>query len=73
MVKKRKFAVIITKGEVAFVSYCPQLGVASQGKTVKEAKDNLQEAVELYLETLDKDEILLSKEIFTTSIEVAFA
>ncbi len=33
-----------------FVSYCPQVGIASQGKTMGEAMDNLKEAVSLYLE-----------------------
>lgn len=36
---------------------------------------NIKEAIELYLETLDPDEIkmLLSKEILTTSVEVTVA
>jgi len=33
-----------------------EFGVASQGKTIEEAKRNLQEAVELYLEDIPKKE-----------------
>ena len=33
-----------------FVSHCPELGVASCGKSLDEATRNLKEAVELYLE-----------------------
>lgn len=36
---------------------------------------NIEEAIELYLETLDSDErkMLLSKEILTTSVEITVA
>jgi predicted RNase H-like HicB family nuclease len=33
------------------VAHCLELDVVSQGKTVKQAKANLREAVELYLES----------------------
>lgn len=46
--RKRRFSAIITKGDVAFVSYCPELGVASQGKTADDAKKNLKEAIDIY-------------------------
>ncbi len=47
---QKKFSAVITKEGKWFVSYCPELGVASQGKTKKSALNNLKEAVELYLE-----------------------
>jgi len=47
---EKKFSAVITKEEKWFVSYCPEIGVASQGKTKKSALKNLKEAVELYLE-----------------------
>lgn len=56
--KKRKLTVVVTKGEIAFVAYCPELGVTSQGKTEKVAIDNLKEATELYLEDEDVQEML---------------
>ncbi|WP_321429940.1 type II toxin-antitoxin system HicB family antitoxin [uncultured Methanolobus sp.] len=37
----------IHKEEDWYVSWCPELDVASQGKTVEETLDNLREAVEL--------------------------
>lgn len=42
----------IKKGEKYFVARCPELGVTTQGKTLKEAKENLKEAVELHLEAM---------------------
>ncbi len=48
-----KFSATVTRGKTAFVAFCPELGVASQGKNEKTALANLKEAIELYLE--DKD------------------
>ena len=38
--------------EGGFVSLCPELGVASQGETVEEAFESLQDAVDTFLSTL---------------------
>ena len=40
-----------------YVSTCPELGVASQGKTRKEAYAMLAEAVELWLEAASAKEV----------------
>jgi predicted RNase H-like HicB family nuclease len=40
-----------------FVSLCPELDIASQGDTVEEARSNLIEAVELFLECAHSTEI----------------
>jgi predicted RNase H-like HicB family nuclease len=48
MKPKRKFSAIIHKEGKWYVSLCPELDVASQGKTVEEAVENLREAVNLY-------------------------
>ena len=48
---------IIEKDENWFVAKCPELGVASQGKTRKEAYAMLAEAVELWLESASVTEI----------------
>ncbi len=45
-----------------YVATCPEVDIASQGHTVEEAKHNLLEAVQLFLETADPKEIT-SKEI----------
>jgi len=39
----------LSEEEDWYVSWCPELDIASQGKTVEEAILNLKEAVELYL------------------------
>lgn len=60
---KFNFSAIITKGDIAFVAQCPELGVVSQGKTEKSAEKNLREAVALYLEDNDIKESLKEKPI----------
>jgi len=39
-----------------YVAWCPDVDVASQGKSVEEALNNLKEAIELYLE--DEDAVI---------------
>ncbi len=53
-----------------YVSLCPELDVASQGRTVEEAIANLKEAVALYLE--DEDVSLPESEPIITTIEVSY-
>ena len=55
-VKMKLTAVIEREGE-GYVSLCPELDVASQGKTIEEARDNLRQALELFLESTSPDEI----------------
>jgi predicted RNase H-like HicB family nuclease len=47
------FSAILWKEGKLQIAWCPELDVASQGKTVEEALGNLREAVELYLEDED--------------------
>jgi len=65
-------AIVEEEGE-DFVALCPELDVASQGKSVEEATDNLREAVELLLATADADEIAsrLKARIYVTHFEVS--
>ncbi len=49
-------AIIQHEGEW-FVALCPEVDVASQGRTVEEARRNLVEAVELFLTTASPAEI----------------
>jgi predicted RNase H-like HicB family nuclease len=44
------YAAVIHKEDNLFVAECPEIGTASQGKTIEEAIANLQEATEIYLE-----------------------
>jgi predicted RNase H-like HicB family nuclease len=40
------------KGDKFYVARCPELGVTTQGRTLKEAKKNLKEAIDLHLEAM---------------------
>ena len=50
---------ILEKEGDCYVAPCPALDVASQGTTVEQAIANLKEAVDLFLECADPDEIKL--------------
>jgi predicted RNase H-like HicB family nuclease len=65
-------AIIEAEGD-GYVSLCPELDVASQGNSIKEARDNLQEALELFLETASPEEVRqrLHSEVYVTQVEVA--
>lgn len=69
----QNFTAIIEKEDGAYVALCPELDVASQGDTVEEAKDNLQEAIELLLEHASKTELelRLKKDLFITNMQIA--
>jgi predicted RNase H-like HicB family nuclease len=70
---QRSFTVIIERENDMYVALCPELDIASQGKTVNEARKNLQEALELFFETASDEEIRdrLHDEIYITQLEVA--
>jgi predicted RNase H-like HicB family nuclease len=53
----KQFTAIIEREDDGYVALCPELDVASQGDTIEEARRNLLEAVELFLETADPSEI----------------
>jgi predicted RNase H-like HicB family nuclease len=65
---------LVQREGTGYVALCPELDVASQGETVEEARRNLIEAVELFLETADRTEISLRlhKEVYVTPLEVSF-
>lgn len=68
-----KLAVVIEHDEGGYFAYCPDLpGCHTQGDTFEEAMANIREAASLYLSTLTDDERrdCLSKEVFTTAIQV---
>jgi predicted RNase H-like HicB family nuclease len=71
-----KANIIIEKDEYGYYAYCPELpGCQSQGDSLEEVRENIKEAVELYLETLSESEkqTLLNKEILTMTLEVQVA
>jgi len=65
-------AIIEAEGD-GYVSLCPELDVASQGDSVKEARDNLREALELFFESASPEEVRqrLRSEVYVTQVEVA--
>jgi len=66
--------VIISKEGKWFIARSAELGVVSQGKTIEQAKANLQEAIELYLEDKPTQRRVLTKERpFVTSMDVHYA
>jgi len=64
----KQFTAIIERENGGYVSFCPELDIASQGETVEQARDNLTEDFELFLEVADPSEIQtrLKSEIFIT-------
>jgi len=48
---------IIEREDDTYVALCPELDIASQGETVSDARKNLREAIELFLECASPSEI----------------
>ncbi len=71
----RSLTAVLIREDNGFVVLCPEVDVASQGDTVKEAKRNLHEAVELFFECASPQEVAerLSSESFISSLEVQIA
>jgi len=70
---KKQLAAIIEREGIGYVSLCPELDIASQGDTIEEARENLQEAVELFFETASPSELQtrLHDEVYVTHVEVS--
>jgi len=51
------FTAIIEREDDMYVALCPELDIASQGDSVESAKDNLREAIELFMECASPEEI----------------
>jgi len=68
-VKSTLFNVIVQKDGSWFVTRCIDNSVASQGKTIEEALDNLKKAIELYYE--DEPYCNLPVPALLTSMEVS--
>lgn len=73
MSQRYQLTAIIEREGDGYVALCPELDVASQGETVEEARSNLVEAVELFMETARPSEVeeRLAGEIYVTRLEVA--
>jgi len=64
---------IVEREADGYVALCPEVDVASQGKTVAEARANLEEALALFFETAPAEEVerRLRGEVYVTQVEVA--
>jgi len=69
----RRLTAIIEREGDGYVALCPELDIASQGDTIEGARENLQEALELFFESASQDEITerLHGEVYVTQVEVA--
>lgn len=63
-----RLSAVVRKEGRLYVSWCPDLDVASQGRTIEKALANLREAIELYLE--DEDAKLPTSAPLITTLEV---
>ena len=68
----RHLTAIVERDGDSYVALCPELDVASQGITISEARDNLMEALTLFLETASDGEIeeRLTEKNYITNIAV---
>ena len=72
MKQAHQLAAIIEREGDSYVALCAELDIASQGETVEAARRDLVEAVELFLETADPQELgsRLHAEVFVPWLEV---
>ena len=73
---QRTIKAVITRGEDQYVAECVEISVVTQGKTLDEVVNNLQEAVALHLEGEDPTEFGLAKDptlVITLEVEPVYA
>ena len=70
---RKQLTAIIERDQDGYVALCPEFDIASQGDTVEGARENLQEALELFFETASPEEVQqrLHEEVYVTRVEVA--
>ena len=67
-----RVSIIIEQEGDWYVALCPELDVASQGKSVEEARNNLKEALELYLKHADPSEIIIHEQPpYVSTLDIA--
>lgn len=71
--KVRRVTALIEKEGDGFVALCPELDIASQGDTIEEARDNLAEALGLFIEAASPTEIeeRFHSEVYVTRLDLA--
>ncbi len=75
MAQTQELTALIEREGDGYVSLCPELDIASQGSTVEEARQNLEEALQLFFETASPAEIKerLHAEIYVTRLSISLA
>lgn len=70
---QKQLTVIIEREGKGYVSLCPEVDVASQGATIKEARDNLREALDLFFEMASPAELQqrFHEEVYVSRMEIA--
>jgi predicted RNase H-like HicB family nuclease len=70
-----QFTAVIERDGEGYVALCPEFDIASQGDSIEHARENLQEALELFFECAPPDEVgrRLHGEVYITKVEVAVA
>lgn len=63
-----KYNVVVQKEEKWYVAKCLDNSIASQGKTIEDALNNLKEALELYAQSEEAEK---PKQMLITTLEVA--
>ena len=69
----RQLTEMIEREGDGYVSFCPELNIASQGATADEARSNLKEALELFFEMASPTEIegRLCNEFYADRLDIA--
>ena len=57
MAQVHHLTALIEREDDAYVALCPELDVASQGRTIEEARQNLTEALQLFFEAASAEEV----------------
>jgi predicted RNase H-like HicB family nuclease len=72
MEQVRRLTAVIEREDDVYVALCPEYDIASQGATIEEARANLIEALTLFFETADRDEVQRRGRsgVFVTQVEV---
>jgi len=65
-----ELSAVVWREDRIYVALCPELDVASQGKSVEEALRNLKEALELYLEDEDVEKPSKAEAPMVTMVKV---
>jgi predicted RNase H-like HicB family nuclease len=72
MKSAQRLTAIIEREDDGYVALCPELDIASQGRSIEESRMNLIEALTLFFETASPSEIArrAHHEVFVTQVAV---